>query len=1267
MNPISWPRIPLLFLLATITLLVVSACNLTSAPEEQIDLTDLPTTTITVAPTRTLSSTRTAPTPLPLTTRQFATARPGQLPPTSVVVVPPQIVPTSTQSPIRIAILSPIPGNVVAGNVQVLGAAIHPSFLQYQLEYGPDPNPSNLWYPASGVVQAPVLNGLLGIWSTNATPDGNYQLRLRVILRDGTTLATVVNNIRVQNTAPTPIPSATPGIPRPIAAFTQDRARGQAPLVVRFVNQSTGNINNYSWNFGDGSTSPEANPTHTFRNPGVYTVTLTVAGPGGRSNVSRQINVQSATPPVAAFTQDRTSGPSPLTVQFTDQSTGQIRSYEWNFGDGTTSGERNPRHTFTNVGTYNVILTITGPGGSSSVTRQITVENTSVPAPRANFGANPTSGNVPLTVQFTNQSTGNITAYTWEFGDGATSTDVSPTHTYANPGTYNVRLIAVGPGGQSTAQATINATRPANAPVAAFTPSVTSGSIPLTVQFNNQSTGDITRYEWSFGDGSSTERNPSYTFTQPGTYTVRLTVTGPGGTSTAERTISATEPTVPTTAAFTQDVTSGEAPLTVQFTNQSSGENLTFSWNFGDGETSTEENPQHTFDQQGNYQVVLTVTGTGGQDTAEVAINVSETVVIAPPVAAFSANPSTGEAPLTVQFTNQSTGDITEYSWDFQNDGTVDSTEQNPSFSFTTAGNYTVSLTATGPGGDNTTTGQITVSAAPPPNQPPTINPINAQTVEAGQTLPVAISYSDPEGAAVTVQANSDNPAAATVTQSGQSELTITGVAEGTANISVTVTDDQGETASVSFQVVVTAAPVPNQPPTIDPIAGQTVEAGSTLPVAINYNDPEGAAVTLQADSDNPNIATVTQSGQSELTITGVAEGTANISVTVTDDQGETANTTFQVTITAAPVPNQPPTIDPIAPQVLDVGATLPVAFNYNDPEGGPVLVSPTSDNPGVVSVVQSAPNELTLTGVAAGTANITVALDDGQGGTNSASFSVTVNEAAIPAAKLPTGPVIMFVSNRDGNNEIYQMNPDGNNLFRTTDNGANDNSPAWSPDGSRIVFTTDRDGNNEIYVMDVDGNNPTNLTNNGANDNTPSWTANNNRIAFVSNRDGNNEIYVMDADGNNVTRITDNGANDSNPVWSPDGSRILFVSDRDGNNEIYVMDADGNNVTNLTNDAASDIDPTWRPDGQRIAFASDRDGNYELYKMDVNDLVPSPATDIDATNTEPNYRTSDGQRLAFVTDRDGNREIYLVNLDGSEVVRVTNDNADDTSPVWKP
>jgi len=126
------------------------------------------------------------------------------------------------------------------------------------------------------------------------------------------------------------------------------------------------------------------------------------------------------------------------------------------------------------------------------------------------------------------------------------------------------------------------------------------------------------------------------------------------------------------------------------------------------------------------------------------------------------------------------------------------------------------------------------------------------------------------------------------------------------------------------------------------------------------------------------------------------------------------------------------------------------------------------------------------------------------------------------------------------------------------------------------IVFSSSRDGNREIYMMNPDGTNLVNLTNNPADDIEPYISGNGSQIAFASNRSGNYEIYVMNSDGTQLTNLTNSSANEFNPAWSPGDDQIAFSSDRDGNNEIYIMNSDGTGLTNLTNNPAADDYPDW-------------------------------------------------------------------------------------------
>ena len=341
-----------------------------------------------------------------------------------------------------------------------------------------------------------------------------------------------------------------PPPPAPVADFTLTPGTGEAPLTVAFANGSSGDVSGYSWDFGDGGTSTAANPSHTYTVAGTYTVTLTATGPGGSDTAtcSGCVTVQNPPPPpapVAGFALSPSVGEAPLLVAFTDESTGEIDGHAWDFGDGNGSSAANPSHSYATAGTYTVTLTVSGPGGSDTAvcTACVTVTEPPPPppeAPVANFTTSTTSGEAPLTVAFTNESTGEVTDSSWEFGDGGTSAATSPSWTYSTPGIYTVTLTVTGPGGSDTMTCVDCITvvapppPPPPAPIADFGSSSNGGEAPVDVSFTDLSSGEITSRVWEFGDGAtSTAANPTHTYTVAGSYTVILTVTGPGGSDTA--------------------------------------------------------------------------------------------------------------------------------------------------------------------------------------------------------------------------------------------------------------------------------------------------------------------------------------------------------------------------------------------------------------------------------------------------------------------------------------------------------------------------------------------------------------------------------------------------------------------------------------------------------------------------------------------------------------------------------------------------------------
>jgi parallel beta-helix repeat protein len=234
------------------------------------------------------------------------------------------------------------------------------------------------------------------------------------------------------------------------ANFRGDPTAGAPSLVVNFTDHSTGSPTAWSWDFDNdgGEDSSVQNPSFTYTSEGTYTVSLTVTG-GVQDTVTKTDYITVALPPVAGFTADPTSGPLPLTVQFTDQSMGSITAWSWDFGDGGTSTQDNPSYQYTQVGDYTVSLTVTGPGGEDIETKTDYIHVVE-PAPVAAFSGAPTSGDKPLEVTFTDASTGPITTWSWDFGDGQTSTQQNPSHTYTDVGDFTVSLAVTGPGGEDT-------------------------------------------------------------------------------------------------------------------------------------------------------------------------------------------------------------------------------------------------------------------------------------------------------------------------------------------------------------------------------------------------------------------------------------------------------------------------------------------------------------------------------------------------------------------------------------------------------------------------------------------------------------------------------------------------------------------------------------------------------------------------------------------------------------------------------------------------
>ncbi len=471
----------------------------------------------------------------------------------------------------------------------------------------------------------------------------------------------------------------------------------------------------YSWSFGDGGTSSLSSPTYSYASAGYYYVQMT-ATYGGQTYYAAGQSLFVGAVPVAGFTSNYAS---PLSYNFNSTSTvsnGYVSGYSWDFGDGGTSTAQNPQHTFASAGTYNVTLTVTtnagctatittavvvssGSGGGSSVSPSFTVNSSSQCLTGNSFVFTNTTPSAPMG-----------TVYSWSFGDGGTSSLSSPTYSYASAGYYYVQMTATY-GGQTYYAAGQNVYVGA-LPSAQFTSSFVSA---LQYGFSSTSTvgtGYINSYAWSFGDGgTATSNNAQHTFASVGTYNVKLVVTTETGCVDSITTAVAID-TVASGGSGGSGGISFNPLFTINSTNQCITGNsfvftnttllapigTTYSWNFGDGSTSSATSPTHTYASAGYYYVTMTATYNGQVFSAS-----GQSVYVGPtPVASFASYSNGGLAYTFNNTSSVTSGYITGYSWSFGDGGTA--TTANPQHTYASAGVYTVTLTVTTNAGCTATT-----------------------------------------------------------------------------------------------------------------------------------------------------------------------------------------------------------------------------------------------------------------------------------------------------------------------------------------------------------------------------------------------------------------------------------------------------------------------------------------------------------------------------------------------------------------------------------
>lgn len=437
----------------------------------------------------------------------------------------------------------------------------------------------------------------------------------------------------------------------PIALFTMEPYYGYAPLTVDFNAEESfdydGTIESYEWDFGDGETATATIVSHTFNNPGEYSVKLTVTdneGVPSSLTITLQVLEEIVTEnlaPIADFIVENNNyyGAVPFTVSFDAAGSydpdGEIEYYEWDSSDGwTEGGEQKSKvmHTFTGEGIYTVRLTVKDNEGETSF-HSVQIQVVSAPdnwKPVAIISADPYYGQVPLEVGFSASESfdpdGSIVFYRWDFGDGSTEEGInraSVNHTFASGDEFTVTLTIEDDDGETAVDSVViqaYTEPPENInPVAVFNASPYYGAKPLNVLFDAaesfDSDGVIVSYEWDFGDGSTASGvRVEHTFMSAEEFDVTLTVTdNKGATSSRTRTIQVIDPDIDLNpiAKITASTFFGQKPLEVEFSASDSfdpdGEIDSWEWDFNDGETGTGETVSHTFTGEGYYEVKLTV------------------------------------------------------------------------------------------------------------------------------------------------------------------------------------------------------------------------------------------------------------------------------------------------------------------------------------------------------------------------------------------------------------------------------------------------------------------------------------------------------------------------------------------------------------------------------------------------------------------------------------------------------------------------------------
>lgn len=661
-------------------------------------------------------------------------------------------------------------------------------------------------------------------------------------------------------------------VPQPAADFTFTPNGGCAFQPVQFTSTSTGTNagTTYTWDFGPGPNSSQQNPSHTFNTNGTYNVQLSISnGAGCNSSIILPVDVIDA--PNAIISADDGDGDavyclfpgdntSSETVVFSNSTTGAV-SYEWDFGDGSpvvVTGSSAPlSHTYTTYGTYTVTMTAIGPNGCETVTTTTVVFEKFVSASLM-LDLTEYSGCVPHDLSTLTNLSVNATNFVWNFGDGTSITSTNPTppaYSYTTAGTYTISLTASN--SCNTATATISPIIIIAGPTANFNASTYNGCAPQTISFSNASTGTqpANNYQWDMGNGNTytnVTTPPAQLYSNTGTYQVTLIAGNACGFDTIVKLI--VIDTIPTVDLIIDPI-AGCAPVNVNPTaTLLSGNNVNWQW-YVDGvyySSTPFDIPNQNFNSLNAndstaHSIQVNVWNACGSDSE------IETMYVNPPVVAAFTTQDTLCIGQSSVFSNASTGTNLSYSWDFGDGSPVDNT-LNPIHTFSSAGNYTVTLTVNGYCGTSIASFFVTILPYPIVDFTPTPSQICS-----GETISIT-NNSTTEGTFSWNFGTGSTPATSNLYNPG----TISYTGSGTSTINLTI-NHAGCISSGSAPIDIAPIPVPS-------FTALPSNGCSPLAVVLTNNTVDSPGTSYEWDYGNGNTSNAYLPLNQSYTTTGISQ-----------------------------------------------------------------------------------------------------------------------------------------------------------------------------------------------------------------------------------------------------------------------------------------------------------------------------------------------------------------------------------------------------------